>query len=334
MNCNLEYYEAMIKIDLITGFLGAGKTTFLRKYVKYLLSQGENICILENDYGAVNVDMMLLSDLMGDRCDMEMVAGGCDSDCHRRRFKSKLIEMGMIGYTRVLVEPSGVFDVDEFYDTLQEYPISRWYRAGAQITIVDAGLDLPLSDSSQYVFASEAANAGIILFSKVQMNDSEAPSKILKYLNDSLAKISCKRKIMPEETLTKDWNDFTEDDFRTIENAGYKDYSFEKQQVLDEHRYESLYFMEKGFTPDVLRDKARSAISDPACGGIIRIKGFCYGKTDSDAEPGWYELNVTKDNFTESPIENGQDIVIVIGEHLDRGKLSGIFGEPAEIHAD
>ena len=55
----------MIKIDLITGFLGAGKTTFLKKYARYLMDQGQNICILENDYGAVNVDMMLLQDLRG-----------------------------------------------------------------------------------------------------------------------------------------------------------------------------------------------------------------------------------------------------------------------------
>ena len=33
----------MIKIDLITGFLGAGKTTFLKKYARYLLDQGQNI---------------------------------------------------------------------------------------------------------------------------------------------------------------------------------------------------------------------------------------------------------------------------------------------------
>ena len=45
----------MIKIDLITGFLGAGKTTFLKKYARYLLNQGQNIGILENDFGAVNV---------------------------------------------------------------------------------------------------------------------------------------------------------------------------------------------------------------------------------------------------------------------------------------
>ena len=48
----------MVKIDLITGFLGSGKTTFIKKYAKYLMAQGMNIGILENDFGAVNVDMM------------------------------------------------------------------------------------------------------------------------------------------------------------------------------------------------------------------------------------------------------------------------------------
>lgn len=46
----------MIKIDLITGFLGAGKTTFIKKYASYLMKQGRKIGILENDFGAVNVD--------------------------------------------------------------------------------------------------------------------------------------------------------------------------------------------------------------------------------------------------------------------------------------
>ena len=38
----------MVKIDLITGFLGSGKTTFIKKYAKYLIDQGLNIGILEN----------------------------------------------------------------------------------------------------------------------------------------------------------------------------------------------------------------------------------------------------------------------------------------------
>ena len=44
--------DKMIKIDLITGFLGAGKTAFIRKYAKYLIDSGKNIGVLENDFGA------------------------------------------------------------------------------------------------------------------------------------------------------------------------------------------------------------------------------------------------------------------------------------------
>ena len=40
----------MVMIDLITGFLGSGKTTFLKKYAEYLMDQGLHIGILENDF--------------------------------------------------------------------------------------------------------------------------------------------------------------------------------------------------------------------------------------------------------------------------------------------
>lgn len=131
----------MVKIDLITGFLGSGKTTFLRKYASYLITQGQNIGILENDFGAVNVDMMLLGDLRGDNCELEMISGGCDADTHRRRFKTKLISMGMCGYDRVIVEPSGIYDVDEFFDTLHEEPLDGWYQIGNVITVLDSNLE-------------------------------------------------------------------------------------------------------------------------------------------------------------------------------------------------
>ena len=47
--------------------------------------------------------------------------------------------MGMSGYDRILVEPSGIYDVDEFFDTLYDEPLNRWYEAGSVITILDAG---------------------------------------------------------------------------------------------------------------------------------------------------------------------------------------------------
>ena len=100
----------MVKIDLITGFLGSGKTTFIKKYAKYLIDNGVNIGILENDYGAVNVDMMLLKDLEGENCELEMIAGGCDAECHRRRFRTKLIAMGMCPFLKSAIIPHPIPD--------------------------------------------------------------------------------------------------------------------------------------------------------------------------------------------------------------------------------
>lgn len=59
------------KVDLVTGFLGAGKTTFIKKYAHYLLDKGCKIGVLENDFGAVNVDMLLLQELLDENCDLE-----------------------------------------------------------------------------------------------------------------------------------------------------------------------------------------------------------------------------------------------------------------------
>ena len=57
----------MIKVDLITGFLGSGKTSFLLRYARYLMNQGLRIGILVYDHGAVNVDLPLLQELRGER---------------------------------------------------------------------------------------------------------------------------------------------------------------------------------------------------------------------------------------------------------------------------
>ena len=163
----------MIKVDLITGFLGAGKTTFLLKYAKYLMSQGLKIGILVYDHGAVNVDMPFLKELRGEQCELEMLAGACDADCHRRRFRTKLISMGMSGYERVIIEPSGVFDVDEYFDTLNESPLDRWYEAGSVITVVDAKLGENYTEEEDFFLASQAASAGCILLSRVQLATAE-----------------------------------------------------------------------------------------------------------------------------------------------------------------
>ncbi len=50
----------MIKADLITGFLGSGKTSFICDYAERLCAEGIKTAVIVKDYGAVNVDRLFL----------------------------------------------------------------------------------------------------------------------------------------------------------------------------------------------------------------------------------------------------------------------------------
>ncbi|CBK74892.1 hypothetical protein CIY_22140 [Butyrivibrio fibrisolvens 16/4] len=156
--------------------------------------------------------MLLLNELRGENCELEMVAGGCDADCHRRRFKTKLISMGMSGYNRVIIEPSGIFDVDEFFDSLRDEPLDRWYEIGNVITIVNAKLDENLSDDSDFFLASQIANSGIILLSRSQLTDEAHINATISHLKKASEKAKLDKNI-DSIIFSKDWNELTSEDF-------------------------------------------------------------------------------------------------------------------------
>lgn len=310
----------MVKIDLITGFLGSGKTTFIRKYAQYLMNQGMNIGILENDYGAVNVDMMLLQDLMGDNCELEMVAGGCDKDCHRRRFKTKLIAMGMCGYDRVLVEPSGIFDVDEFFDALREEPLDQWYEIGNVIAIVDAKLEKELSNEADFILASEVADAGCILLNHADEATAEEMDATVSHINEALEKIHCKRRI-EKEILRKSTPQLTSEDLHRIMSSGYVMENYEKMDLEEHSGFESQYFMNVPMTAEKMQKVAKEILEDSSCGSVFRIKGFIKAEDNS-----WIQLNATHNGVRMEPIQEGQEVIIVIGEHLQRDRIEAYIG--------
>lgn len=307
----------MVKIDLITGFLGSGKTTFIKKYARYLLGQGLNIGILENDFGAVNVDMMLLKDLEGDHCELEMVSGGCDADCHRRRFKTKLIAMGMCGYDRVIVEPSGIFDMDEFFDILREEPLDQWYEIGSVIAVVDAGLDCGQSEAADYLLASEAAGAGCIVLSKVKNVSAEQTEAVKAHLEQAMKKVGCRRSLFGH-IIAYDWEQFTEEDYQRLMNCGYEPASYRKTDAAA--AFDSLFFMNLELTAEELKERTARLFEEPGCGHILRVKGFV------KAEDGrWLELNATRREQTLAVSPDGQEVLIVIGEQLSKETIGSIL---------
>ncbi len=308
----------MIKIDLITGFLGSGKTTFLKKYAGYLISKGRNIGILENDHGAVNIDMMLLQDLEGDNCELEMVSGGCDYDCHRRRFKTKLIAMGMSGYDRVLVEPSGVYDADEFYDVLYEEPLDAWYTIGNVIAIVDAGLEEGLSEEAEYMLAEQVSGAGMAVFSRAQEETEETIERTVTYLNHLMEKFRCSRRFSIGEPynniLAADWNELSDSDMERISQCGYLAENMVKLPVDRDNRFDSLYFMNLSVPEQDLKQAVKELLAEGKYGKVFRVKGYVKKKDGN-----WLQINATKEHIHMDVAKRGQEVLIVIGENLNEG---------------
>ena len=100
----------MVPVDLITGFLGAGKTTFLQKYTDYLARQGIRFAVVENEFGAAGVDTAALQ-AGGQPPAVYELTGGCICCTLKQSFHEML--SGLAGrYARILVEPSGLFNLD------------------------------------------------------------------------------------------------------------------------------------------------------------------------------------------------------------------------------
>ncbi len=346
--------DFMIKVDLITGFLGSGKTTFIKQYVNYLISKGENIGIIENDYGAVNVDMLLLEDAIGDDADLEMVAGGCDYDCHRRRFKTKLIALGMLGYDRVLIEPSGIYDVDEFFDVLNEDPLNRWYEIGNVITVIDSKLENELSNESNYLLCSQVSRSGKILLSHSDLASTQDIENTKAHLKAALLQFKGNRELVEEDFIEANLNELDTSVLEGLTHCGYNNFDHEKLRIDDNNSYNSVYLLNHGLSIDSIKRLIEELYRDENCGKVFRVKGFAKedsaGAANSDASTtdttssanpanaadsgasadgtissAWYQINATVENTEVDKINVGQDVLIIIGESLNEKYINELI---------
>lgn len=105
----------MTKLDVVTGFLGAGKTTFLQTYHRWLTVKGVTSCIIENEFGAAGVDGAVLR---GSGAAVRDISGGCVCCTLKVTLRELLWELaGQV--ERVILEPSGLFCGDDLLDILR-----------------------------------------------------------------------------------------------------------------------------------------------------------------------------------------------------------------------
>jgi len=204
----------------------------------------------------------------------------------------------------------------------REGPLDRWYTLGNVIAIVDALLETQLSPQGEYLLASEAASAG-----ETQSSTAEGRAagwvvyrgQLLRGAVD--AAHGARRFAADTDALCKPWDALTDADMQRLDSCGHCQASYVKLH-FDEHKaFTSLYFMELHLTLPQLQDAARALFADPACGHILRIKGFL------QTVDGWCELNATRDTMHVEAIPDGQEVLIIIGEELDRSAIEAHIGQ-------
>lgn len=143
----------------------------------------------------------------------------------------------------MLVEPSGIYDMDEFFDVLHEEPLDRWYEIGNVIAVVDARLEDALSPEAEYLLASQAANAGCMILSKCDTATEEQRRNTIAHLKRSLTALGCKQRA-DQKVLCEGAEPLPDQDFATILSCGYHIASYEKPDFAKGQSFESLYFLD------------------------------------------------------------------------------------------
>ena len=308
----------MIKADLITGFLGSGKTSFITEYATLLSKMGRRVAIIVNDHGAINVDRLILTERLKDICPVEMVIGG-DADCLRRRMKTKLISLAMEKYEQVLIEPSGIFDADDFLDLMFDEALDRWYRAGSIISVVDGEMTGTLGKNARYVLAAQLSKSGAVVLGR---NGGKSGAEILAYLNACLLEFKCDRRLT--ELLVWNKGGLSEEAALKADKALYVSGNIEKQSVTEDGSFEDLFFFESGIDADTVSERLKKLFDDKSLGMIYRVKGYI------KKENGWLEVNAGRDSICVETTNIGQEVFIVIGESLDKEKIARYFTREKE----
>ena len=154
----------MTKVDIFSGFLGAGKTTLIKKLIKEAFA-GEKLVLIENEFGEIGVDGGFLADAGINVTEMN---SGCICCSLVGDFSAALTKvLDEYAPDRILIEPSGVGKLSDVVRAVREAAPDRLEIAG-MVTVADAAkCRMHLRNFGEF-FGDQLASAGTVIFSHVK----------------------------------------------------------------------------------------------------------------------------------------------------------------------
>lgn len=189
----------MTKVDIISGFLGAGKTTFIKKLIEDVFP-GERLVLIENEFGEIGIDGGFLKDAGVEITEMN---SGCIC-CTLVGDFSKALQKVLADYTpdRVIIEPSGVGKLSDVVKAIEGVKDEADIEIDGRITVVDGKkAKIYLKNFGEF-FNNQVEHASTIVISRTQMMTDEKVEECVHMLREKNAEATIIS--TPWEELGKD----------------------------------------------------------------------------------------------------------------------------------
>ena len=180
----------MTKVDIISGFLGAGKTTFIRKMIEEVF-QGQKIVLIENEFGEVGIDGGFLKDSGIEITEMN---SGCICCTLVGDFDKNLREvLDKYEPERVIIEPSGVGKLSDVMKSVIDIERELDIKLNALVTVVNAKKAMKQMKAFGEFFNNQIEFATTVVLSRTQSATPEQLElcvKQIQALNEKAAVIT------------------------------------------------------------------------------------------------------------------------------------------------
>ncbi|CEP43195.1 CobW family GTP-binding protein [Paraclostridium sordellii] len=303
----------MIKIDVVSGFLGSGKTTLIKHMLESI--ENEKVVIIENEFGQIGIDGDLISKSGIDVLELQ---NGCICCSIKLNFRDTLLDIiEKFNPDRILIEPTGIGLLSEIISMIGNLKLKNTLSINSLITVVDGLNYFDYIDNFGDFFEDQIKNASILMISKTQLIGKDELNKV---------ELSLKNLNKTANIINKDWDkipfdNFFEkldllnckisDDIRTLITKGISE---------DMKNIESISKIpNKIYTVESL-EYILSSLNNEKLGKIIRCKGFV------NNDEGILEFNYINGNYTIA--STNRDItpkLCIIGTNLAKEELLNMF---------
>lgn len=170
----------MTKTDIFSGFLGAGKTTLIRKLISESY-KGEKLVLIENEFGDIAIDGAFLQDAGIEITEMNSGCICCTLVGDFRKALQKVV--AEYAPDRILIEPSGVGKLSDVAEAVRSVD---GIEIGTKVTVVDAGKCKMYMRNFGEFFNDQVANADLLVLSRTGTANEEkvmAATELLRGIN-------------------------------------------------------------------------------------------------------------------------------------------------------